>query len=179
LSIYIFYAIKITIMKAQAEIIIFVLLFIISIFLFTSATMWSRGIFQENVDFSKLEASEKFMKDLDNDISNMIKFGGSKEIEFNLDGTIELVDEMTIGIRVPISLELQENWVNISEDTSYIRERKEGGTLVLHLIYPERDYRVEFFTEGSRLAQPSYVKIEKNSTDLGPPTVIKIKITFM
>jgi hypothetical protein len=166
-------------MKAQAESIIFILLFIVSIFLFTFATLWSRSIFQENIDFSKLEASEKFMKDLDNDISNIIKFGGLREIEFNLGGTIELVNSRTIGVRVPISLDLQKNWINISEGSSFIRERKEGETLVLHLVYPQKDYRVEFFTEGPRMSQPSYVKLEKNSTEFNSVTVIKIKISFV
>ena len=166
-------------MKGQAESIVFVLLFIISIFLFTSATLWSRSIFQENVDFATLEASEKFMKDLDKEISNVIKFGGFKEMEYNLDGTIELIDETTIGVRVPISLELTENWINISEDTSFIQERKEGETLVLQLIYPQKEYKVEFFTEGPRLSQPAYVRLEKNSTDFDTTTVIKIKISFV
>ena len=165
-------------MKGQAESIIFILLFIISIFLFTSATMWSRDIFQENVDFARLEASEKFMKDLDKEILYIIKFGGSREMEYNLDGTIELVDEKTIGVRVPTSLELTKRWINISQDTSFIQERKDGETLVLQLIYPEKDYRVEFFTEGPRLAQPTHVRLEKNSTDFDTTTVIKIKISF-
>jgi len=166
-------------MKGQAESVIFILLFIISIFLFTFATLWSRSIFQENVDFAKLEAAEKFMKNLDKDISNLIKFGGLKEIEFNLGGTIELVDQRTIGLRVPISLDLQKNWINISEDTSYIQERKDGETLVLQLIYPQSDYIIEFFTEGARLAQPSYIKLEKNSTVYNSITIIKIKISFV
>ncbi|MFH1473302.1 MAG: hypothetical protein ABIE55_00245 [Candidatus Aenigmatarchaeota archaeon] len=166
-------------MKGQSEAIVFILLFIVSIFLFTFAAQWSRNIFQENMDFSRLEASERFMKELDNDISNIIRFGGLREIEFNLDGTVELVDSRTIGIRVPSSLDIQNNWVNISEGASFIRERKEGETIVLHLIYPQSDYRVEFFTDGSRLSQPSYVKLEKNDTFFDTTTVIRIKISFV
>ena len=141
--------------------------------------MWSRGIFEENLGFAVLEASEKFMKELDNEISNIIKFGGVKEIEYNLGGTIELFNETTIEIRTPISLELTENWVNISENGSFIRERKDGETLVLQLLYPEREYKVEFFTEGPRLAQPEYIRLERNSTDFTTTTVIKIKISFV
>ncbi len=119
------------------------------------------------------------MKDLDKDISNVIKFGGSKEIEYNLDGTIELVDEKTIEVKTSISIKLPENWINISSYTSYIQERKEGENLVLQLIYPQKDYKVEFFTDGPRLAQPTYIKIEKNSTFFNSITIIKIKITFV
>ena len=165
-------------MKGQSELIIFILLFIISIFLFISATIWSRSIFQQNVDVAKIEAAEKFMKDLDKDISNLIKFGGSKEIKYDIDGTIELVDEETIGVKIPVSLALSTNWINIS-DTSYIQERKEGDVLVLQLIYPQKDYKIEFFTEGPQLAQPKYVRIEKNSTVFNSIIVIKIKITFL
>jgi hypothetical protein len=168
--------IKITIMKGQAELIIFILLFIISIVLFTAATVWSRGIFQQNVDVAKLEAAEKFMKDLDKDISNVIKFGGSKEIEYNLDGTIEIVDDKTIEVRTPISLPLQKNWINISSDTSFIQEIKEGDDLVLQLIYPQKDYKVEFIPGGPKLAQPTYIKIEKS---YAIETIIQIKVTFV
>jgi len=166
-------------MKGQAESIVFILLFIVSISLFTFAALWSRSIFQENMDFSKLEASEKFMKNLDNEISNIIRFGGLREKEFSLDGTIELINNRTIGIRTPISLDLQKNWINISEGASYIQERKEGETLVLQLIYPISDYEVYFFTDGPRLSQPSYVKMERNSTVFDTTTVIKIKISFV
>jgi hypothetical protein len=166
-------------MKAQAEIIVFLLLLIIGVILFSSATVWSRGIFQENVDFSRLESTEKFMKDLDNSIANVIKFGGMRELEYNIGGTIELLDPRTIEVRVPFSLQIQENWINISEGNSYIMERKDGTDLVLQLVYPEGDYKVDFFTDNSSLAQPDYLKIEKNSTVFDTPPMIKIKITFV
>ena len=169
---------KITIMKGQGELIVFVLLFIVGIFLFTAATIWSRSIFQQNLDVTKLETVEKFVKDLDENILKVIKFGGSKEIEYNLDGTINVSSNL-IEVRTPISLPLQENWINISSDTSYIQERKEGNDLVLQLIYPQGDYEVEFFTDGPELAQPIYVRIEENSTVLNSITLIKIKITFI
>lgn len=165
-------------MKGQAEIIVFLLLFIIGILLFASATLWSRGIFEENVDFSRLESTEKFMRDLDSSVSDAIKFGGMRELEYGIGGTIELLDPETIEVRVPLSLRIQENWVNISEGNSYVMERRDGSDLVLRLVYPEGDYRVVFFTDESTLAQPDYVKIEKNSTIADPP-VIKIKITFV
>ena len=86
--------------------------------------------------------------------------------------TRSLINNMVIGVNDGFEKTLQ------IEGVGY-RPELEGETLVLQLIYPEKDYKVEFFTDGSSLAQPSYVKIEKNSTEFGPRTVIKIKITFV
>ena len=166
-------------MRAQSESVIFILLFIISIFLFTVATIWSRGIFQENVDFAKLEASEKFIRDLDRNILNIVKFGGFKELRYDIGGTIELVNNNTIGIRLPISMELPTDWINISEGVSYIREKKEGDSLLLQAVYPPNDYEVYLFTNGPRLSQPTYVRLEKDSAVLNGITIIKIKVTFV
>jgi len=66
-------------MKGQNEIIIFILLFIVSIALFTAATTWSKDIFQQNLDVTRVESSERFIKELDEVVSNIIKFGGSQE----------------------------------------------------------------------------------------------------
>ena len=166
-------------MRGQAEIIVFMLLFIIGVIFFSSATVWGRDIFQENVDFTNMESAEKFAKDLDNGIGSVIRFGGVREFEYPLDGTIELVDNHTIDIRTPVSLEIQQNWVNISEGSSYIMEKKEGEDLVLRLIYPKGDYEVFIFTDSSRMSSPSYVRVEKNSTESAATTVIKIRITFV
>ena len=166
-------------MKAQAEIIVFILLLVIGLILFSSATIWSRGIFQENADFSKMEMAEKFMKDLDGGVSSVIKFSGVKEIDFTIDGTIEILGPKTIEVRTPISLDLQQNWINISEKGSYIMERKESNDLVLRLVYPDTAYKVFFFTDDSSLTQPDYIRIEKDSTSTDTVTVIKIKISFV
>lgn len=166
-------------MKGQSEILVFVLLFIISIALFVSATLWSKNIFQQNVDVARMENAEKFMRDLNENIQSIIKFGGSKEIRYSLDGTIELVDSKTIEVKVPITIPLPKDWVNITYDNSYyIQEKLEGETLRLQLIYLQSDYRVELFTEGSRISNPSYVYAERNQTTNVGLTVIKIKITF-
>lgn len=167
-------------MKGQAEIIIFLLLFIIGVLLFASATVWSRGIFQENVDFTMLESAERFMKDLDSRISDVIKFGGMQEIDYGIGGTIEIDYPQAIEVRVPLTMQLQNDWVNISEGDSYIMEKKDGTDLVLRLVYPgTNDYDIVFTTNGSSLAQPDYIRIEKNSTNFDTASVIEIKITFV
>jgi hypothetical protein len=163
-------------MKGQNEILIFVLLFIIGIALFISATIWSKSIFQQNVDVARMENAEKFMRELNDNIMTVIRFGGSQELEYKLDGAIELVDNKTIEVKIPVTIPLSKQWVNISSDTSYVQEKLEGDNLRIQIVYNQTDYKVEFFTEGPRLAIPSYVSIERNQTsDL---TVIKIKITF-
>jgi len=166
-------------MKGQTEIIIFILLFIIGISLFTSATIWGKAIFQQNIDLAKISTSENFLKDLNNNILNLVKFGGSREMDYNLDGTIELFNDKTIEIKTTVSLELPRNWVNLTSDSFYIQERLDGNIFRIQLIYPQKDYKIELFTEGPKLAQPDTVKIERNSTNLSSvPPVIKIKITF-
>jgi hypothetical protein len=166
-------------MRGQSEILVFVLLFIISIALFVAATSWSRNIFQQNVDVAKIENTEKFMRDLNENIQSIIKFGGSREIRYNIDGTIGLFDSETIEVKIPVSIPLPKDWVNISSDNSYyIQERLEGDTLRIQLKYPENDYKVELFTDGTTLSNPRYVYVERNQTTNVGKTVIRIKITF-
>ena len=169
-------------MKGQNEVIIFILLFVVSIALFTSATVWSRGIFQQNIDIARVESSEKFIKELNEVVSNVIKFGGSQEMEYNLEGTIELntTSNDTIEIKTPpLTIPLPTSWVNISSDGSYIREKLEGDIFRIQLVYPQGSYKVEFFTEGPRLAKSVYLSVERNDTyTVSGLTVIKIKVTF-
>ena len=169
-------------MKGQNEIIIFILLFIVSIALFTAATTWSKDIFQQNLDVTRVESSERFIKELDEVVSNIIKFGGSQELEYNLEGTIELntTNNNTIEIKTPpLTIPLPTDWVTINNDTSYTREKLEGETFRIQLVYPQGNYKVEFFTEGPRLSTPSYLLMERNSTySVSGLTVIKIKVTF-
>jgi hypothetical protein len=154
-------------MKGQSEIIVFVLLFLIGVILFVSAVAWSSGIFEKNADMLRVTASEKLIQDLDNSIKDVIKFGGSKIIDYTIDGTIELVDEKTIEMKVPASIELPDYWINITSGSSYIRERLDGNLLRIQLIYEN----IELYTEGPRLSKPDSIKIEK---DLGG----RIRITF-
>jgi hypothetical protein len=167
-------------MRGQSEIAAFVLLSIIGISLFTMATVWSRGIFQQNVDVARVESAEKFMKDLNENVLSVVKFGGSKEVKYGMDGTIQLLnDNTTLEANIPVNIPLTKQWVVISSDYSYyIRERLEGSGFKVQLNYTPVDYRVELFTEGSRMSTPSYIYVERNQTLAGSPTVIKIKVTF-
>ena len=167
-------------MKAQTEIIVFVLLFAIGIVLLTTAVLWSRGVLEQNTDLIKVRNSEDFMIELDQRITNLIKNGGSERINYPLTGTIQLVGSDTIEVRDTVNIELPTTWVNITRGASYIREIKEGNTLRIQLIYPEGGYKVQLFTEGPTLARPARVAIEKNDTLVSNNVqLIKIKITFL
>ena len=166
-------------MRGQGEVIVFILLFMISIVLFVSATFWSKDIFQQNVDVAKVKNAENFIRELDSNIQSIIKFGGSKDVRYTLDGTIGLVDNQTIEVRVPVGIPLPTSWINLSADSShYIQERLEGDTFKIQLKYPDSDYSIDLFTDGTRLAVPSYVSVERNRTLYAPKTTIRIKITF-
>ena len=169
-------------MKGQSEMIIFLLLFIIGIALFTSATFWSKGIFQQNVDIARVENAEKFMKELNDNILNIIKYGGSQDMEYSVDGTIEInsTHNYILEVKVPVTISLPRQWVVISNDSSYIQEMLDGDNFRIQVVYPQSSYKVEFFTEGSRLTRPTYLSLERNLTYASSGmTVIKIKVTFI
>jgi len=169
-------------MKGQSEALIFLLLFIIGIALFTTATIWSKGIFQQNVDVARVENAEKFMKELDESILSIIKYGGSQEMGYDVDGTIELnsTHNYVIEVKVPVTISLPRQWVVISNDTSYIQEMLDGNNFRIQVVYPQSSYKVEFFTEGPRMAKPNYLSLERNLTYVSSgATVIKIKVTFI
>jgi hypothetical protein len=170
-------------MKGQTEIIVFILLFLIGLSLFIISTLWSRSIFEQNTDLAKVEIARKILTELDKNIKGIIKFGGSRSVDYTLDGTIEIVDDPEhnkIEIKTEVSLNLPKKWVNLTTDSSYIREKMEGNTLRMQLVYPETNYKVEFFTDGPRLAKPRIINLEKNLTyTIGSTTVIRIKIAFI
>jgi hypothetical protein len=165
-------------MKGQSESMALVMLFIIGLALFTTATVWSRGIFEQNVDVARIENAERFIKDLDEGILNVIKFGGSREIKYDLDGFIALIGNQTIEYQIPVTITLPNNWFNISSSNPWIRERLDGDTFKIQLIYPDTNYKVELFSEGANMTKPYYVLIEGNKTYTSGLPVIKIRITF-
>lgn len=169
-------------MKGQTKVVIFLILFFISIILFSSTNLWGRGIIQQNIDIVKIEKTEKFLKDLDNTILNLIEYGGTRRISYNIDSTIQLVGSNMFEISFPSTVTLPGYWINItSGDSSYIRERLEAEDLRVQLVYIEYpEYKIEFFTMGSRLTIPEYIFLAKNETfKNNDQTVIRIEISFM
>jgi hypothetical protein len=169
-------------MKAQSEILIFILLFLLSIVLFTVAVYWSRDAFQQNVDITRVSSAEGFMKEMNYDIKSLIKYGGHQEIDYNVDGPITLLDNQTIEVRTVVTsgISLPTSWKNISSDSSYISEVLDGDVLRVRIVFPADDYKVVFFTDGPTLTKPQKVVIEENSTYIeNGKTAIKIRITFV
>ncbi|OGI12205.1 hypothetical protein A3K64_02640 [Candidatus Micrarchaeota archaeon RBG_16_36_9] len=169
-------------MRAQSETLVFILLFLLSIILFSIAMFWGRDIFQKNIGMTRVSSAEKFMKELDYSIQSLVKSDGKQEITYNVDGPIALIDDKTIetSTTVDSDISLPTEWTNISE-SSHISEKLDGKNLRIRLEYPEDDsYRLELFTEGPTLSKPRVVRIEKNSTyyEDGKLT-IKIRITLV
>ncbi len=175
-------------MKGQSEIVTFVLLFLIGVILFVSAVAWSGNLFERNVDLAKITSAENFMTNLDKEIQSIIKFGGQKTINYNIDGTIELIegDPDKIEIKTPANVVVPDYWINISSSESHgvIQEMLDGNIFRIHLFYPVQDnYGIDLFTEGPRLATPSRIKIEKEGTitriiDNEDYIFVRVKITF-
>lgn len=169
-------------MKAQTKIIVFLILFFISIILFFSANLWGKGILQQNIDLVKIETAENFMRDLDKTILNLVEYGGTRKINYKIDSNIQLIGSDIIEMSFQSAINLPQYWINLTpSDSSYIRERTEGNLFRIQLVYtPSTDYRVVLFTNGPQLAKPEYILLEKNETFiLGNQAVIKIEITFM
>jgi len=164
-------------MKGQTEIIVFILLFLIGVSLFMASIIWSRSILDRNTDVMTLNTAESFMNKLDDKIDNIIRFGGKDSLNYNLDATIEIkeIDEI-IEIKTPLDVALYDEWVNLKENGSIIRERMEGNLFRIQLYYPGTPYDVDLFTEGPRIATPTTVLVEKISSD--EPGKIRIKVTF-
>jgi hypothetical protein len=169
-------------MKGQSEILVFILLFLLSISMFVTSVFWSRGIFDRNMDTAKVSSIEKNAKGIDEGLRSVIRFGGMGEADYSVDGPITLVNDNTLEIRTVIAsdMSLPKYWVNLSSGYSYIRETIEGDILRVQIVYPEGDQKVSLFTDGPMLAKPSIVRFEKNATSFenGKQT-IKIRITFV
>lgn len=173
--------------KGQSEIVTFVLLFLIGVSLFLSAVVWGRSSMERNADIARIAATESFMKELDNDIQSVAKFGGEMIINYKSDGTILLNDigsQDTVEIRTEVAGELPKYWVNLTSQESFslIREKLEGNMFIIQLSYPNKiTYGIDLFTQGPYEASPQMVAIEKNSTYIDPAsgkTMMKIEITF-
>lgn len=172
-------------MKAQSEIVTFVLLFLIGLVLFATTIAWSGGIFQRNVDLGRVTTAENFMSSMDSSIQSVIKNGGSQTIAYGAGGTMELMDQGysdIIEIKMPITAELPKYWINTTKSGALgnIREMLDGTIMRLQLSYPQQDqYIVDLFTDGTKISQPESITIEKNDTFVeNGKTIIRIKLTF-
>ena len=166
-------------MKGQSDIVVFILLFLIGLALFSLALVFSTGVFNQNIDVTKVTSAENIMRSLDNKIQSVIGYGGSQSLDYSLNEEIELLDSQTLEINFPVNIEVPRYWINVtSNQRSYVREMLEGNVFRIQLAYPEADdLKIEFFSNTS-IASPSRITIEKNSTTgIGKP-VIRIRLIF-
>jgi hypothetical protein len=169
-------------MKGQSEILVFVLLFLLSIGLFITAIFWSKGIVQNSVEMARVSSAERNAKDISNSIDSIVKFDGYDELDYSSDGPIVLLNDNTLEIRTTVTTELSlpKSWTTISSEGSTIREMLDGDVLRIQLNYPITDKKIVLFTDGPTLAKPKVVRLEKNSTFVeNDKQTIKIRITFV
>lgn len=169
-------------MKGQSEIMVFVLLFLLSIGLLTIAIFWGKDIFSKNVDTTRISSAEKAIEDIDHNVKSLMKLDGYVETDYNVDGIITLLNNTTIEIKteVPSGVSVPRYWVNISSGSPFIREMLDGDMFRVQLVYPEDYYRVQFFTDGPTSAKPKKIRVEKNSTYTeNNKLTIRIRITFI
>ena len=179
-------------MKAQAEIVTFVLLFLVGVTIFVAATTWGKSISDKNLDVAKITASETFMKKLDSAVQSVVKFGGSQTINYNLNSPIELTDsglDDSVKILLPITTDIIPNYrVPISSPgaAGLIEEWRDNSNFRIELKYPlqvSTAFAIDLFTEGSKAATPRQIVVDKNSTYTTmisgtQYTVAKIRLRF-
>jgi len=177
-------------MKAQSEMVTFVLLFVIGILIFIAAIVWGRGVTEQNIDTAKIVSAERFMKSFNEQVESIVRSGGSQTISYPLNmefrfvesgisDVLEIRDEIVGGV-VP------DNPIDITSPGSLgtIREWMDGPLFRIQLTYPLQDSTaIDFFTEGSITGTPKRITIEKNSTfsmQVGGKEyeVVRLKITM-
>lgn len=169
-------------MKGQTKIIVFLILFFISIVLFSSTNLWGKGIIQQNIDLVKIQNTEKFIKDLDESIISLVNYDGTRKLDYNFDSPVQLLGSNIIEISFPSSVNIPAYWVNVTYgDRSYIREKMEGNYYRIQLVYPtNNDYRIELFSNGSTTSTPQHILLIKNDTyNFEGQTAIMLQVSFM
>lgn len=187
-------------MKAQTEIIAFVLIFMVSVALIFSAIMWGKPLFEKNIETSSLESAEQFMKELDNKIQSIASKGGKERMDFNLKGTLKLIEgkeavpDDILEFEAKTNLKLPEKWILLNtaneskvgkatDTTSIIREIKLEDVLKIQLFYRLREnYIIDLYVEGNSITSTS-VTIEKTGSSVesinGKEVFIpKVKLVF-
>ncbi|MEM7816410.1 MAG: hypothetical protein QXZ20_00690 [Candidatus Aenigmatarchaeota archaeon] len=71
-------------MKAQQEIITYILITAILIIVVSSAYIWGIGIIEKNRDVANLQRIEALMKDLNNKIKNVANVGGRESVKIDI-----------------------------------------------------------------------------------------------
>ncbi|MFB6088832.1 MAG: hypothetical protein ABEK36_03585 [Candidatus Aenigmatarchaeota archaeon] len=84
-------------MKGQTQIMSAVLLTGIMIGLISVAYIWGGPMIQKQKDVVKLDDMESFMRNLDKEIRNVAKNGGTTNLNVNLPGSLKIIEDSPLG----------------------------------------------------------------------------------
>jgi hypothetical protein len=178
-------------MKGQSEPVVLIILLLLGIILFTTATLWGSGVANSNVDAGKVLRSEQFLKDLDSAIQSVAANGGNMEVEYPIDAFIYVKDNCTgmaaleadrcIQVEFDSSFSLPKQWIylskpdkigSFSDSNSIIRENYDGKTVYMQLYYRIRrsddiNYTIQIVKNATYLYTPSVIEI----VDLGTTNI--------
>ena len=160
-------------MKAQSELLNFMILLLILIVMMFASYLWAIPIFESNSDIAKKNTAEHFIRDMDSKIRSVAKFGGYETMDYNLDGILQIMENATdrwIEYKTVFSPEFTDAWFYMSGNESFevaqtdissiIRERKKGNMLYIELWYRKTgDIMIEVVP--TQKITTKYIKIEK------------------
>ncbi len=163
-------------MKAQSEVLNFILMFLILIIMIFAAYFWALPIFEDSNDTAKKNIAEHFIRELDSKIQRIAKFGGYETIDYNLDGILQIKENATdrwIEYKTLYKPKFTEKWFYLSgnetfevgqtDTKSIIKERKKGNNLYIELWYRKTgNTKIEIIPTQKIVTR--HIKIEKLKT---------------
>ncbi len=178
-------------MKAQAELVNFMILFLILTVMMFAAYFWAVPMLEDNNDIAKKAAAEQFVRSLDSKIQSIAKAGGYETMEFTLDGSLQIRENGTdrwIEYKTKFRPEFPETWhylagnesfeVGPTDPASIIRERKVGSNLYIELWYRKTGNTKIEIVPVKKLAT-RYIRLEKlEPVTAGGTNKILVKVEF-
>jgi hypothetical protein len=109
-------------LKAQSEIVSTILLIGISIAAISVAYLWGLPLIEKGQSSNKIASAENTMRIVDAAISDVVKNGGQKSVEVNLDGSLEVSSqENSIIYRITTKKAgvATTEWIPMNEDDTF------------------------------------------------------------
>lgn len=156
-------------MRGQTETLVFVILLLIGVSLFTAAVLWGNSIISRGTESSTPNNAEQFLSLFEETVRSVERFGGSEKIHFGSIGTLEVISGDTVELRIESSADVSQEWVNTTTPTSTLLKRREGTEIVYRLVL--KNLALPLSNPATRIASPSQVLIEKKTDN--------IQITFL
>ena len=156
-------------MRGQTETLVFVILLLIGVSLFTAAVLWGRSVISRGIESATPGNAEQFLSLLEENIRSVERFGGLEKIHFGSIGTLEVISGDTVELRIESSADVPLEWVNTTTPSSTLSKRREGTEIVYRLVL--KNLALPLSNPTTRIASPSQVLIEKKADS--------IQITFL